>query len=282
MSIVTQKPYQPWLRFASYALWSDYYPQVGMEHFHCEMQRGYKRFRKQEEPEVKFLCEQDTIPQKVGHLAQRVVWEFHQQPELLTKENGVFEVADAIGLHQEPDEVKERVFPIIQNYQTNPILQGKEVLQLKRGDEDVKDTPSEIIGQKNNPLKLYYVFDCVVQEPDGSLHIVDFKTGKTSPDQRQAYVYLLVAKSLYPNHSCFVSFYNLETQKWHQRITLSSQGLESIFMDLDKISKYWQEERNKYRKNPQNFSQLFPPNPGIACRNCIFNTICHYTSQETK
>jgi len=43
-------------------------------------------------------------------------------------------------------------------------------------------------------------------EPDGTLHILDFKTGKSEFDRRQAYVYLLAAKYLYPNRSavCFL------------------------------------------------------------------------------
>ena len=63
--------------FASYNLLSLYSPPVGLEHLHCEMKRGFTKARKKE-PEVAELLEKDNTAQKIGLLAQKAVYEFHQ------------------------------------------------------------------------------------------------------------------------------------------------------------------------------------------------------------
>jgi len=55
--------------------------------------------------------------------------------------------------------------------------------------------------------------DCVFSEQDRTLHILDFKTGRSAFDERQALVYLLAARYLYPQQQAVTSFYNLERCK---------------------------------------------------------------------
>lgn len=265
-----------WLPSASHRLWQEFSPPVGSERFHCEMKRGYSRYRKNE-PEVKALLALDNLHQKVGLLAQRAVWEFHQSVDLLDQSKGVDTVAGRLNLYQEAEEVQQRVFKIISNYQSHPILLGKEQLDLRRGDEGVPPPVQMKCGEY--PFNVYAAIDCQFLESDylsPTIHILDFKTGKNAPDKRQAYVYLLAAQVLFPQYSAIASFYNLETQVWTEPIKASSEALESVLIELARLSKQCEKERSRYKRDPQHFSDFFPPNPGFRCQNCTFKTICQY------
>lgn len=261
-----------WYSFASYNLWLHFAPPVGREHWHCDMKRGFVKARAKEAQVAKLLT-LDSKPQRIGTLAQRGVYEFHQNPS-----NAVEKVAEILQLEQELPEVRDKVILILKNYYEQPILANKNIIELKRGDETF---PQPIlVKQGNYEFNLYAAIDCIFVEPDETIHILDFKTGKTDFDKRQAYVYLVAAQYLFPQRKTVASFYNLETNICSESISATSDALESIKIELASIAKRHQKELKKYSDNPENFQQIFPPNPGLACQYCNFGSVCEFSSVE--
>lgn len=264
-----------WQYYASYSIWSQITPPIGKEHWHCDRIRGYKRARKKE-PLIKELATLDNVPQKIGHLAQRGVYEFHQNVQLLSKPDGVETVAEILELSQESAEVEKRVESILNNYYQKPILLEKNILELSRGDESF---PEPIpIEYGNLIFALYAAFDCVLLEPDNTIHVLDFKTGKSGFDLRQAYIYLLAAKHLYPDRKAIASFYNLETQLASEPISATPQAIESMRIELSSVAKKLQQDLQRYKRNPDLFDRIFPANPGLPCKYCVFNSVCEYAA----
>jgi len=266
-----------WLPYVSFNIWSQCVPAAGQEHWHCDMKRGFARARKQE-PLVKALLEQDTTPQHIGLLAQSGVWEFHQDIHLLHQSDVVEDVAQRLKLSQEPLEVQQRVIQILNNYYKNPILAGKPIIKLSRGDEGIPP-PIQIL-HGNYSFNLFAAIDCIFRETDGCLHILDFKTGKSDFDRRQAFVYLLAASYLYPDQKAVASFYNLESSKWSDPITATDVQLNAIQAKLVEIAQNHQKELHRYKNNPSEFAQIFPANPGFNCRSCQFRSICQFCISE--
>ena len=263
-----------WLPFASYGLMGEFIPSVGHESFHCDMQRGYKRGRKRES-EVAALLSQDTTPQRIGLLAQQGVYEFHQHPELITQEDGIEKLAEILKLGNEDYVVQQRVTQILCNYRDQPVLLDKNVVQLSRGDEGIPDGLE--MNSRNYLFRLYAAIDCIFEEPDGTLCILDFKTGKSDFDSRQAYIYLLAATFLYPERKTLAMFYNLESCKWSERLTASAIHLSALQTELARIAKVHTLEKDLYRKEPDQFAKIFPPNVGFACKYCLFSSICEFS-----
>ncbi|MBD2663336.1 hypothetical protein B6N60_03213 [Richelia sinica FACHB-800] len=260
--------------FVSYHLWSLVAPAKGQEHWHCQMRRGFIKAR-QHEPQVKALLAKVTPPQRIGILAQKGVYEFHHHLHWLTQSDGVEKVAHLLGLSHAHDVVKQRVLQILQRYHHTPLLLGKRILQLTSGDEGY---PKPIvIEQHNYCFRLYAAMDCVFIESDSTLHILDFKTGKSAFDRRQALVYLLAARYLYPGKRAVASFYNLEICKKSELITINNQEFVSLEYELANIAHKHQQDLHKYQSETRNFSQIFPPNPGNHCRFCPFNSICEFS-----
>ncbi|WP_016951141.1 PD-(D/E)XK nuclease family protein [Anabaena sp. PCC 7108] len=260
--------------FASYHLWSLFAPAIGQERWHCQMRRGFIKAR-QHEPQVKALLMQATPPQRIGILAQKGVYEFHHHRHLLTQSDGVEKVAQLLKLRDSSEQVKQRVLQILQKYQKSPLLVGKHILQLTPGDEGF---PKPIvIEQQDYCFRLYAAMDCVFIESDSTLHILDFKTGKSAFDRRQALVYLLAARYLYPGKTAVASFYNLEVGKKSELITINHHELASLEFELANIANRHQIDLQKYQASSSNFSKIFPPNPGNHCRFCPFNSICEFS-----
>ena len=113
---------------------------------------------------------QDTVAQRIGHLSQHGIYEFHRNKSFLTSVKGTQAVADLLKLDQEAIEVRERVLQILNNYQNHPIASDKEILQLLRGDERWPDPI--LLSQSRYQFNLYAAFDCVLREPDGTIHIL--------------------------------------------------------------------------------------------------------------
>ncbi len=135
-----------WLPFVSYNLWLQFAPAVGQERWHCDMKRGFDRARKRE-PQVAELLAQDNIAQRIGILAQGGVYEFHKDPLMLYQRDAVQKVAEILQLSQESAIVRDRVISIVENYKNNPILFGKQIVKLSRGNEGF---PEPIIMQHGN------------------------------------------------------------------------------------------------------------------------------------
>jgi len=264
-------------QFASYNLWSLFSPPVGQEYWHCDMKRGFTKARKKE-PHVKALLEQDNTAQRIGILAQKGVYEFHQNSPILYRRDAVEQVAEILQLSQESATVQARVTAIIKKYRENPILLGKNIVKLIRGDEGY---PTPILIREGNYLfNLFAAIDCIFTEPDGTLHILDFKTGKSDFDRRQAFVYLLATRYLYPQQPAIASFYNLETGKASEDIKATNVQLQAIQSELTQIAKQHQQDLRRYRQNHACFAEVFPSNPGFACRYCAFNSICKFSVSE--
>jgi hypothetical protein len=266
--------YRPYF---SYKLWADSESAYGLESFHCEMKRGFG-LRKQE-PIVKALIDTDSTAQAIGHLAQRGVYEFHADPQLLDRSDGVKLVADLLQLEQLDPEIAERVAQILERYHTQPILKGKQILILERGDEELPK-PLPLILQRKQ-VNFFVVMDCVYIEPDGTIHILDFKTGKSKFDHRQAYTYLFAAKHLYPGQPVVASFYNLESQQRSRIITASPVQLQRMEIIFARIAQQLADDSNHYRNNPAAFNLIFRPNPGIQCQHCPFPSICDYAEHDS-
>lgn len=260
-----------WLPSASFHLWSLFDPAIGQESLHCDMKRGFTKARSKE-PVIAALLKQNNKHQQIGHLAQRGVYEFHQNNLILARENGLEQVIEALQLSQETEEVQQKIVDILKRYQEFPILLDKEIVLLIRGDEGFPEPI--LIKNGDYRFNLYAAIDCIFRELDGTLHILDFKTGKSEFDLRQGYVYLLAASYLYPSQPAVASFYNLETGKKSDKITATSAQLKAIQIEFVQVAQRHQKSLESYRKNPDLFAQIFPPNPGFACRYCSFNSIC--------
>ncbi|WP_414753003.1 PD-(D/E)XK nuclease family protein [Anabaena sp. CCY 9910] len=267
--------------FVSYHLWSLVAPAVGQERWHCQMRRGFIKAR-QNEPQVKALLGNATPPQRIGILAQKGVYEFHHNRHLLTRSDGVEQVAQLLKLSNSTMQVQQRVLQILKKYYNAPLLLGKKILQLTRGDEGF---PKPIlIEQKDDRFRLYAAMDCVFIESDNhhTLHILDFKTGKAAFDKRQAFVYLLAANYLYPGKEAVASFYNLELCQESELISLKKNELEDLKIELINIAKKHQDDVQKYQEETRDFSEIFPPNPGYHCRFCPFQSICDFSVQASQ
>ncbi len=265
----------PGLPFASYHLWSLVAPAAGQERWHCQMKRGFIKAR-QKEPIVKELLAQASPPQRIGLLAQKGVYEFHHHHHLLNQPDGVEKVAQMLKLSKSTYEVQHRVIQILKNYYNYPVLEGKHILELTSGEEGF---PRPIlIDQEDYHFRLYATMDCIFSEPDRTLHILDFKTGRSAFDQRQALVYLVAARYLYPKQQAVASFYNLERCKQSALISITSSQLDAIENQLARVAQQHQQDLRQYQQNPSDFGKIFPPNPGSHCRYCPFHTICEFSA----
>jgi hypothetical protein len=231
---------------------------------------------RQQEPQVRALLGNTTAPQRIGILAQKGVYEFHHHRHLLNQSDGVEKVAQLLKLSNTAEQVKQRVLQILQKYHHAPLLMGKRILQLTPGDEGF---PKPIvIEQEGYCFRLYAAMDCVFIESDNTLHILDFKTGKSAFDRRQALVYLLAARYLYPGKTAVASFYNLEICQESELISINNSELASLEFELANIAQKHQQDLQNYQAETSNFSKIFPPNPGTHCRFCPFNSICEFSN----
>ncbi|MCY7321743.1 MAG: PD-(D/E)XK nuclease family protein [Phormidesmis sp. CAN_BIN36] len=271
------KMYRP---FVSFSLLSECVPAIAQEYWHCDMKRGFKRVRRRE-PNVAAVLAQDTTVQRIGLLAQRAVYEFHQHESALSQTNSTQVISAILKLEEESAIVRERVQQVLINYQKRPILLGKKILQLSRGDEGIPEA-LEFAGQAFQ-FRLYAAIDCIFVEPDGTLHILDFKTGKADFDVRQAYIYLVAARELYPNQKAVASFYNLETCHWSDPITATVPQLNAVQSNLERIAQQHEREKQQYRQDPARFSQIFPPNSDFKrCQHCQFESLCKFSAVGTE
>lgn len=262
-----------WRPFVSYNLWSLFEPAIGREQWHCPMKRGFAKARKKE-PEIAALLQQDSEAQTVGLLVQQGIYEFHQDLYFLSRSNGVRQISRILRLETQPLEIRDRVTQILRQYHANPVLLGKDFLLLSRGDEGFPDPI--VIRDQNREFNLFAAIDCIVTEPDETLHIIDIKTGRSDFDLRQAYVYLLAVQYLYPNRSVIASFYNVESQQWSHPITATPNQLKVLQAELIRIAQQHQQDLQRYKQDPQNFAKFFPPNAGHQCRACQFNSVCQF------
>jgi hypothetical protein len=264
------------IAIASYHLWSQFEPALGWEDTHCQMQRGWRWTHRGRSKEPQLLPVRETVWHKVGKLAQQGIYEFHQDPLLLKHPRGCERVADRLYLYYELALVRDRVMQILQQYQAAPWLVGKDILVLNRGDEPIP--PPIEISVEGDRFHLFAAFDCIIRTSDRQIQIIDFKTGLADFDRRQADVYLLACKYLYPDFEAVASFYNLETMTDSELIIATEERLATTARKLAQIAKLHQQQLQAYQQEPDAFDRLFPPHPGNHCRACAFKYRCAYAA----
>lgn len=267
--------------YASFSIWSEFIPAVGKEQLGCDMHRGFKRARKRE-PLISKLLEEESEPIRIGHWVQKAIYEicrsdrdFNSILENLTfrkwSENTVTQI---LSFEDETKTVRDRVTNILAKYRANPILNSYKLINISPGDEGIP--PAIKLEYGGYEFNLFAPFDCLIQEAENTLHILDLKTGKSHFDLRQAYVYLLAAKNLYGDRNCVASFYNVETQTASQILTATDKQLLAIKIELAEIAKKHRQQVYSYWYYGIPFEAIYFPNPGYACGFCEFKSICKY------
>jgi hypothetical protein len=259
--------------FASYQLWSQFEPAIDRADTHCQMQRGWRWVQ---DTGASNPAKPKIIPlwQQIGKLAQRAIYEFHQEPLLLKHRRGIDRLADRLYLSYQIPPIRSRVMAIIERYQQEQWLTDTEIILLTHGDEP--PPPPLSIASKNICFDLYFAFDCIVKRSLDTLEIIEFKTGRQDFDRRQAYVYLLAASYLYPQYHLRASFLNLETGATSEIITATPAKLRAIASKLAHIAHDHHQQIISYHRDPHQFDRLFPPNPSHLCRVCPFDYLCQY------
>jgi hypothetical protein len=223
------------------------------------------------------LTTRSIVPlwQIIGQLAQAGVYEFHRDPLLLKSKRGVEIVADRLYLYYQPLPVRSRVTQILESYHDHPLLLDLEILLLNRGDEPTPPPIAMRVGQIE--FDLFTAFDCIVRRATGGLEIIEFKTGESEFDRRQAYTYLLAASYLYRDRPLTATAINLETGAQSELITATPAKLAATEKKLARIAHLHHHQIQAYRSQPSQFDRLFPANPGPHCHACQFDYICHYS-----
>jgi ATP-dependent exoDNAse (exonuclease V) beta subunit len=76
----------------------------------------------------------------------------------------------------------------------------KDVAALLSGERILHEVPFSMVTRaQGRPILLRGVIDCLVQRDDGSVLVIEFKTGRPRPShQRQLDLYVEAAASIYP------------------------------------------------------------------------------------
>ncbi len=113
--------------------------------------------------------------------------------------------------------------------------------------------------------------DRVDRESDGSLHIIDYKTGKMPAEinQLQLNIYALILSRKQHTYLKKASYLYLDAGKW-QSIELTSEGLEqATAYVVEMVDRICQEKE-------------YPATPNIYCFNCDFLEICPRKEEAAK
>lgn len=109
-----------------------------------------------------------------------------------------------------------------------------------------------------------------IDEVDGGIKIVDYKTGKpkdklTFKEKEQLYIYQIAAREIFNQEIKALSFYYLE----------NNEEIEFIGSDkeLEKVEGKIIDTIGEIKKGN------FPPKPSILCKYCDFSDICEYKMQ---
>jgi hypothetical protein len=257
--------------WSTHLLWREFSPQQGFEEFHCHKRRGYARVISKEDQQIDYLKQQDTIPQRIGKLAQKGVYFLHRKPEHLSLSGIDIIAIEFLKLNQEEKEVQEQVIQALKNYVEFPFLNNKKVIEITSGEEKYKQIP---LSLNEFRYTVYFQFDCVIQEDDQTIHIVDFKTGQSDYDLRQAFVYILIGQYIYKGKQVIASFYNLLSKKQSDIYSLTQDELLYVKMKLAKIARDHDQQVKQYKSDHKLFERLYPASPGKGCPQCPFISVC--------
>lgn len=129
---------------------------------------------------------------------------------------------------------------------------------FKNSIEDYK----ALITPLTNGIDISGKFDLVIDLPDGTLQVIDYKTSKNSkPDPLQLHFYKALAELHFRQPVSQVSNYFLESGE------VKNGGLQNESTDeiKDDLLKRIEDIRN---------TNDFKPNPSELCRYCLFKTFC--------
>jgi PD-(D/E)XK nuclease superfamily len=261
----------------SYKLLSLLSPAPGKAQWHCHLKRGFYVAKKQD-IEVKECTKNDLPAQKIGILAQRGVYEFWKNPQYLKDLSGVDWAIEQLQLINELPEVQKKVTAILQDYHERPFLKDKDVITCESG---IHYDPHRFkIEHGSAQFALSAQIDCSYAEPDGTFHIVDFKTGNSSInsfDPRQLYIYLLAASYLHPGRLAVASFYHIETGEQSKIFSATLEILEAYRIELFNAICRLEKEKKLYHDSPEIFLDIYPPNPALnICTYCNYQSVCEF------
>lgn len=129
---------------------------------------------------------------------------------------------------------------------------------FKRSIEDYQNLITPLSGNFDISGK----FDLITRNDDGSLHIIDFKTGKKEDDDHfQLRFYKLLAEENFQKPVKKASFYFLKT------------GNKREF-DLEKEKKERIKKEILVKINQVKATENFKPKPSKLCQFCLFKTFC--------
>jgi hypothetical protein len=265
----------------SYKLLSLVSPAPGKAQWHCHLKRGFYIAKKQD-TEVKECTKRDLPAQRIGILAQRGVYEFWENPRYLEDSAGVDWAIEKLQLTNELPEVCEQVTKMLQFYHKQPFLKDKDVITCESG---IYYDPHRFkIEHGNAQFALSAQIDCSYSEPDGTFHIVDFKTGTSSIDSfdpRQLYVYLLAANYLRPDRAAAASFYHIGTGEQSNPFTATPEILEAYRIELFNVVCRLEKEKRLYHESPGMFLDIYPPNPSLnTCNYCNYQSVCEFATMS--
>lgn len=124
------------------------------------------------------------------------------------------------------------------------------------------DDYKKLITPLNADFGLSGTFDLITQEADGSLHIIDFKTGKADRgDTFQLRFYKVLAEGNFKKRVAKASFYFLGTGH-KESFDLGGEEIEEVKEEI--LAKI------KEIKAAENFSAR----PGKLCQFCLFRDFC--------
>lgn len=125
-------------------------------------------------------------------------------------------------------------------------------------------------------LKVWLILDFAFQDQDGTVHVIDWKTGKSSSDPKQLHVYGYYAWKVWdiPPEQQQLQFINLATGE-RTRESFSREKLEQIEQTiLDDVM-----EMKDHLKDPEENEAREADFPMVdntnICRRCEFRKICY-------
>lgn len=138
--------------------------------------------------------------------------------------------------------------------------------KLNRSIEDYK----KLIKPISKDFDISGKFDLVLNLPNSSLEVVDFKTGKENNNNNfQLEFYKLLAELNFNLPVEKASFYYLRSKRIKE--------FDLSIKDIEKIKLFILKKVNKIKKEKE-----FEPKPSKLCKYCLFRTFCPAKSQVAK
>lgn len=200
--------------------------------------------------------EQRTEKSLLGQLKETWVSEVQWNKEPPLGKWGGFET-----LEEERDSYREAIL-MLKNFfgiaEIEPEIEYLPTEDFRRSIDDYIN----LITPLNQDFDISGKFDLIARNNDGSLHIVDFKTGKKEDDDHfQLKFYKLLAEEKFEKPVKKASFYLLKT------------GNKKEF-DLEKEKKEIIKKEITEKINQIRMTENYEAKPSKLCKFCLFKTFC--------